>query len=251
MDPSESSSNLHTENCKCCLKIDPLIECLTPSDEDKLRIDYLDRWKYLDGIDTAQQSTLDTMLLTVSGTLLAFSTFFIEKLVSFDNAEWLPILFSSWISLLLSTVATLASFKLSAAIASEQIPILDYRYENPSEDANIYSRVTSKYAGLLSVANSLGFWGFIIGVTLLTSFVAINIDKVGQTRPPIPTTQITINDSCISSTHSQKEKFAMSNRVKLEEGKKIKTPSSPQRLEKGKKITQSPRPTPSQNNPKK
>lgn len=165
--------------CQCCVKLTPLIECLTKTSEELDYKYYLERRSYLDSVNSEQQASLDNKILALSGTFLAFSTFFIDKIVPLSNAAFLWVLFCSWGTLLVSALATLLSFKFSALIASEQIPRLDECYSENANQRTIYDDIPTQYDKLLTINNFLGFWLFFVGILFLVSFIAINADHIG------------------------------------------------------------------------
>jgi hypothetical protein len=125
------------------------------------------------------QSEYDKQLLTLSSAFLAVSLAFIKDVVPLTDAQHLRLLDSSFILLGLCIALVLVSFQVSI---SGQLKAKEY-WEN--RQAGTGGRFPNWYAIFIRWLNRFNGFLFVVGVSLLVSFVISNIHseaKMGSNR---------------------------------------------------------------------
>lgn len=142
---------------------------------------YLDYRNSLDQLDTNQSNLWDTHLLAVSGSSLAFSTVFIDKVVPLATAGHHLLLYLSWLLLLVATLSTLFSFQAAKQTASSYLKQWEDCYGQPE----FPPQLKSKWETCTTILNTLSITSFIIGILSLAFFVALNLNLENSPCPTL------------------------------------------------------------------
>lgn len=123
-------------------------------------------------VDAGFQQSLsyDTTAITLAGGALGLSLTFIKDIVGAHHPKLPLLLFLGWGILVIAILATLASFQLSVHAYNRQREIADFEYQYPLESSDR----RNVWAGAVGIANWLSLLSIVIGVGLLTTFVANN-----------------------------------------------------------------------------
>lgn len=147
--------------------------------EDRLAVaekDYEDFLDRLDQLRMNQSNLLDSHLLAISASSLAFSTIFIDKVVPLAAAANKYLLYLSWTAFLISTLAMVVSFKLAVISTEAARESIGKLYQDCP--LRIYDFTKSKWDRYLSLANNTALYLFFVGVALLVLFVTVNLHQV-------------------------------------------------------------------------
>ncbi len=134
---------------------------------DRTRDDLLKR-------QLSNSENADRAILTVSAAALGFSLAFIKDVVKLSEAEWLSLLYVSWLSFALATVCTLLSFFSSQRAIVKQLTLAERYYLLQDEQA---LNVRPKAAVITEWLNGGGAFLFVLGLVATCLFVSVNLVK--------------------------------------------------------------------------
>lgn len=130
------------------------------------RGEYLKERQLLVALETESYKSFDKALLTFSSGAIVLSVTFLEK---FNTKSLLCLLATSWVFWLLSILAQLSSYFISAKAMRRELEILNAQYRG----GEIYSDV-NKWTGWPTILNILALLSFFFGVVFFLAFVFAN-----------------------------------------------------------------------------
>ncbi|GEM_PF-3811440 len=133
---------------------------------------YIEQRNSLFAHATEQSNLFDTQLLTISAATLGFSVAFIEKIVPLKAAVYITGLYASWVLLLISTLLTLASFKIAERVTSSYQRQLDEYYDKYKK---IKYDLSSRLEKVTTLCNWVSLAAFYAGVVCLCVFITLNL----------------------------------------------------------------------------
>lgn len=142
-------------------------------DWEQYHADKKDAW---DAIKTSTDS-FDRSMLTVSSGLLGLSVAFIKDIVTLKQANWLCVLYASWVALGTCILLTVVSFRLSA---DAHIRNLKYIYLFYIEGKQEYLNKRSWSAKALDWFNHFTGMFFVLGTAMTLIFAIHNVQKEHQ-----------------------------------------------------------------------
>jgi hypothetical protein len=141
---------------------------------------YLDERKLLLEHERAAADNFDKMLLSLSAGSIALSVTFLEKIGSAGAAK--PILYAAWLILVAGLIVNLRSFMVLQTSINRVIEINDVMFETGAVE------MSNPHQPQIRVFNRWAFGLFVLGITLLLTFAALNF------RAAKPSTSNTISD---------------------------------------------------------
>jgi hypothetical protein len=115
----------------------------------------------------------DKAVLSLSTAFLALSLTFLKDFVPLQRAEWLSLLYGSWLVLAGAVLCTIFSFWVSQRAIDVQLKKADDYYLRNDQAALSKSRI----AKLTDWVNAASGILFVLGVSLTTTFVIVNVER--------------------------------------------------------------------------
>lgn len=132
----------------------------------------------------------DKAILSLSTVFLGFSFAFLKDFVPPDQAEWLCLLYGSWVVLTAAVLTTILSFWVSQRAIDAQIKRAEgyYLHNEP------YPQRKSLTARLTDWLNAASGISFVLGISLTTGFVLVNIERSASMSNEKNGTQVRVKD---------------------------------------------------------
>jgi hypothetical protein len=115
----------------------------------------------------------DKAILSLSTAFLGFSLAFVKDIVPIRQADWLGLLYGSWLVLALSVICTIVSFWVSQRAIEVQLGKSEDYYLRDDESALQKTRITTVTDWVNYASGAL----FILGLGLTTIFVGLNFQR--------------------------------------------------------------------------
>lgn len=115
----------------------------------------------------------DKAILSLSTAFLGFSFAFMKDLVPAHQAEWLGLLYGSWVLLTGAVLTTIVTFLVSQKAIDQQLKRAEAYYLHGDQTASTKSRI-ARATDWLNIASGVLF---ILGVSLTTTFVLANFER--------------------------------------------------------------------------
>ena len=115
----------------------------------------------------------DKAILSLSTVFLGLSFAFLKDFVTTDQAEWLGLLYGSWVVLTAAVLTTILSFRVSQRAIDEQLKRAEDYYLHGKQDT-LSKSLAARFTDWLNDASGILF---VLGVSLTTAFVLINIER--------------------------------------------------------------------------
>ena len=115
----------------------------------------------------------DKAILSLSTVFLGLSFAFLKDFVPTDRAEWLCLLYGSWVVLTAAVLTTILSFRVSQRAIDKQLKRAEDYYLHGRLDT-LNKSLAARFTDWLNDASGILF---VLGVSLTTAFVLINIER--------------------------------------------------------------------------
>lgn len=115
----------------------------------------------------------DKAILSLSTVFLGFSFAFLKDFVPTHQAEWLILLYGSWVALTTAVLTTILSFRVSQRAIDVQLKKAEEYYLHNKQEA-LSKSSAGRFTDRLNAASGILF---VFGISLTTLFVLINIER--------------------------------------------------------------------------
>lgn len=145
------------------------------------------------------ENTYDKNVLYIASGTLALSLAFMEKIVNLASAQWVDVLISSWIFLVITIVINLVSHQLSALYNTKVMYLYgdiiepdedDSEYETKRKTAEIQLKKANKktdgYARCIVRINWMTTIFLVLGISSLVLFCSLNVKSMKNTKEVTP-----------------------------------------------------------------
>lgn len=127
----------------------------------------------------ASSDAFDNNLLSFSSAALGLSVAFVKDVVPLDSAEWLRILYSSWIAFASCILVTIASFQIAVrAQFAHQKTLADYYLKG---DAKAIER-TNPWTNALPFCAGIGSVCLLVGIVCTIIFASHNVSHYKESK---------------------------------------------------------------------
>jgi hypothetical protein len=115
----------------------------------------------------------DKAILSLSTVFLGFSFAFLKDFVAIDRAEWLYLLYGSWVVLTAAVYTTILSFWVSQRAIEAQLRRAENYYLHNKQDT-LNKSLVARFTDWVNAASGILF---VLGIVLTTAFVLVNIER--------------------------------------------------------------------------
>ena len=115
----------------------------------------------------------DKAILSLSTVFLGFSFAFLKDFVATDQAEWLCLLYGSWVVLTAAVFTTILSFWVSQRAIDAQLKRAENYYLHNKQDT-LNKSLAARFTDWVNAASGILF---VLGISLTTAFVLVNIER--------------------------------------------------------------------------
>ncbi len=143
---------------------------------------YIQNRNNYDELETCQQESLDKHMLALSGASLAFSIAFIEKIVPFQQAQYLVVLIAGWVLFGVAIFCTITSFYASVLTCRDYRQQMDDNYRKNISNP---SSLDSKWEKIIDLCNRCAYLSFVLGLICLLLFSVINVKIISESGQPL------------------------------------------------------------------